>query len=378
MGVGHSQFLALINIRGSSHQMNGRSQHFGRFLPVFFLIAESGYCTGLIMVAPEQGVPSMSFLHSRLPLLKQLLQRHPVRLHQRPFVPVLIIHFQMMEIKAHGQFFFFRSGVADTVFQCSGRHFPYSDHIVDSCISCKLFQILVDMRTVCIKSSAVAFIIVLESIRFGDQIHYVETEALYALFLPVQDHLFQLVSHFRIVPVQIRLRHIEQVKVPFSKRRHILPCRSAELRLPVRRNLIRCSLPENIVILIFFVSGKGFLEPFMVCGGMVKHHIQHQSHSSFVRLPDQLLHILHRTESEVDAAIIRNIIPIIVLRRNKHRGKPQVIRPKLFQIIQFLNNSFQISQSVSIGIHKRLGINLINHFTAEICHWNSPFLSYSV
>ena len=79
-------------------------------------ISQSAYNPGLIVVTPEQRVPAVPFLHLYLPLNKELFQLLIIRRHQRPFIPVLVIHFQMVEIKAHGEFLFLRRRIPDTVF----------------------------------------------------------------------------------------------------------------------------------------------------------------------------------------------------------------------------------------------------------------------
>ncbi len=73
MGIRHPQLLSLVEIGGPPHQVEGRRQHLGGLLPVPPLVAEAADDPGLVVVAPEEGVPAVSCLHPGLPLLKKLL-----------------------------------------------------------------------------------------------------------------------------------------------------------------------------------------------------------------------------------------------------------------------------------------------------------------
>lgn len=50
----------------------------------------------------------------------------------------------------------------------------------------------------------------------------------------------------------------------------------------------------------------------MLCGCMVKHHIQHKTDLTFITFPDQLVHIFHSTKLGIDPVVIGNIISIVV------------------------------------------------------------------
>ena len=146
----------MVNVRGSPHQVDHACQHLGRLLPIVPFVSHPAYNVGLIVIAPEEGIPAASCLHTQLPLHKQLLQLFIIRNSQRPLVSVLVIYLQMMKVKAHGQLLFLRGGISDTVLKGSGRHFSHCHKIFYSCAAHQLFQVFVDMGAVCIKSAAVS------------------------------------------------------------------------------------------------------------------------------------------------------------------------------------------------------------------------------
>ena len=103
----------------------------------------------------------------------------------------------------------------NTVLKRSGRHFSYCDHILNACISGQFLKIFMYMRTVCIKSSSVAFQIILKQLRLGNYINYIKTEAFYPFVFPEADNFFQFTTDFRVLPVQICLGNIIKMEIPF-------------------------------------------------------------------------------------------------------------------------------------------------------------------
>ena len=79
--------------------------------PVGRIAAKATHGTGLVVITPEQRIPAVMRLHPLLTCLEQLFQGKMVGRHQCPFVAVLVVHFQMMEVEAHGQFMVARSSV---------------------------------------------------------------------------------------------------------------------------------------------------------------------------------------------------------------------------------------------------------------------------
>ena len=85
---------------------------------------------------------------------------------------------------------------------------------------------------------------------------------------------------------------------------------------------------------------------------MVKHHIEHQADSPFASLGDKFFHIGHCTISRINIIIIFYVITIVILRRYKEWGRPDVIRTQLFYIIQFTDYASDISKPILVCITK--------------------------
>ena len=80
--------------------------------------------------------------------------------------------------------------------------------------------------------------------------------------------------------------------------------------------------------------------------------IQHQVHDDpdilFFCFCDQLLHIIQGAEHGVDILIIRNIIPVVILRRPVDRREPDRIDSQIRQIVQTADNPPDITDAVTV------------------------------
>ena len=229
--------------------------------------------------------------------------------------------------------------------------------------------------------------IVLVHRRLGDQVHHVKAESLQPLLSPEIDDVSALFPHIRVRPVQVRLGGIKQMQIPLIKLRNILPGWSSELGLPVggrklplyagftpagitRAGITRgacCEFPfaEDVVLLILFLAPERSLEPLVLRGGVIEHHVKHEADAALFRFPDQILQIFHGPVSGVDPAVVRHIIAVVLLRGDRHRVEPDDIDPQLLKIIQAGNDAADITPSVSFGILKRFRIDLIYYLVLK-------------
>ena len=141
----------------------------------------------------------------------------------------------------------------------------------------------------------------------------VNAETSQSFIQPPVDHAVDLLPALRVLPVQIRLFPMKQMHIVFVlMSRQFLPGRPAEIGTPVVGTLsVFCCLNiEKFPILSIGVFAC-LPEPLMFVRAMVYHQIHHHMHISLLRLLQQFVHILHRTEAGIDIIIIRNIIALI-------------------------------------------------------------------
>ena len=109
----------------------------------------------------------------------------------------------------------------------------------------------------------------------------------------------------------------------------------------------------------------------MLYGSMSGHQVEKNVHSSLMYLLKQLLCILIGAVSGRNRVIIRYIVACISKGSSKAGIDPERIAAQILDIIQFGDDSLEVADSVCVGIHKRLGINLIkNCIVKPFCHNN--------
>ena len=94
---------------------------------------------------------------------------------------------------------------------------------------------------------------------------------------------------------------------------------------------------------------------------MIRHQIHDQLHTPGMERCDQRIHIFHGAKLIHDIPVIWNVIAIIIVRAFIAGAYPDSVHAQIFQIIQFLNDPLQITNTIAIAVHKAAGINLINH-----------------
>src|SRR5699024_10676668 len=145
-------------------------------------------------------------------------------------------------------------------------------------------------------------------------------EAFYALCHPETDNLLKLFSYILIIPVQVRLGHMEKMQVILIKLLHILPGVSPKLALPVGGRLtILLSLAEEEEIFVIGISFHSLSEPLVAAGYVVEYHVKHQADSPLTCLRNQLLQILHSAVPGINIVIVLYIIAVVILGRYEKR-----------------------------------------------------------
>ena len=98
----------------------------------------------------------------------------------------------------------------------------------------------------------------------------------------------------------------------------------------------------------------------MLVGGMVGHEVEQDLDIARFCLCHEFVEISHRSELRIDGAVIRNIIPVIVVRRREYGRKPDRVDAQLMQVIEFGGYARQVADAIPIGVIKRTGPDLIN------------------
>ena len=77
----------------------------------------------------------------------------------------------------------------------------------------------------------------------------------------------------------------------------------------------------------------------MFIGSMVYHQVHDDTDSSFMRLRQHSVEILHGSEIAHDFLIIGYVVSVIIVGRLIYRRKPDHVDSQLFKVIQMFGNS---------------------------------------
>ena len=168
------------------------------------------------------------------------------------------------------------------------------------------------------------------------------------------------------------------MQVIFIRTRHRLPGAPAEIGTVIAGFFSVLSLPEiKIVRILAFRIRQCLLEPFMLVGAMVDYQIHDDIHTPLFRLRQQLVEIRHGTKFRRNRIIIRYIIALIHKGRLVYGRKPDNVHSQFFQIVQPADHAAQIPDTVSVGIQKAFGVNLICYFIMPPFFNHNKILPYS-
>ena len=196
---------------------------------------------------------------------------------------------------------------------------------------------------------------------------------------PPVGHPINFFPQSRVLPIQVRLlfrKKMQIVEILLAGK--LLPGAAPEQGSPV---IGRLTVPAFLQIKIASVWAKrildGLLKPFVLIGTVIDHQIQNQIHSSFFHLRDQLIKILQGAKTRIHAVIIGDIVSVVHHGGRIHRGQPEQIHAEPLQIVQFLQDAWQITDSVSVAVIETFGINLISHKAVPPLSLHSRFLPSS-
>ena len=161
---------------------------------------------------------------------------------------------------------------------------------------------------------------------------------------------------------------------------HRLPGTAAKIGAGIAGRQTVLSLPEIEIIAVFPVRIlQSLLEPFMLVRAMVDDQIHDDVHVPLFCFCQQFIKLLHGAKGRVNSIIIRNVITLIHKGRSINRRDPDNIHTQFLQVIQPGKDSFQVTDSVTVGILKALGINLVGNLIVPpfFCNAHNRYLSFA-
>ena len=144
----------------------------------------------------------------------------------------------------------------------------------------------------------------------------------------------------------------------------LLPAGAAEVAAPVGGQGLAFLPVTDVEILAVLAVGilAGLLEPLMLIGAVVHNQVHDNVHIPLLGLCQQAVHILHGAENGVDIVVVGDIVTLVSQRGAIDGGQPDDIHAQVLQIVQFADNTGNITNTVAVAVAKALGVDLIGSF----------------
>ena len=204
--------------------------------------------------------------------------------------------------------------------------------------------------------------VVRQSILLGDKGDDVLSEAVHPQLQPEPQNLLYLLPHQRVIHVQIRLLHGEQVEIILLPQLVPLPCFALEHAVPIVGQIaVGLLLAPDVVIGVGGDAAAGLLEPLVLVTGVVHHQIHNDLHAPGVSALQHLLEPLHAAELRRNIPVIGDIIPAVRARRRIQRREPDAVHPKALDVVQLFVHALQVAHTVAVAILEAARPDLIEH-----------------
>src|SRR5215212_6065918 len=105
--------------------------------------------------------------------------------------------------------------------------------------------------------------------------------------------------------------------------------------------------------------------------GVVHDHVENNLYASLVDFGNQLQYIVHAAVFGSDVGVVRNIVTEIRLRGGEEWRDPNGFEAQPLDVIQLLEDAWQISNPISIAVIKGTRVDLVNAclvIPRESCH----------
>ena len=283
MLVRHAQFLTLINVGRSLHQVEADSQHFGRPHTGFFVLgaAEARHYTGLVVVVPVQAVPRLA-IQTGLPAGLYFFNiRQLPRVFGFPLTALAAVNIHQFKLEHHVQLMAILARVQAgklrvDVGVLAHRHAV----VVAQHTAVHLLQVFMHTGTV----GTLVGIVAVQTIGakwpvcisgLGDHADDVHAKAVDALLEPEVHHVKDLIANLRVLPVQIGLSFSKKVQVILTGFLVVLPRRAAEAAAPVvGGTAVRGGVfPDIIVAFGVVAAGTALNKPRVLVRRVVDHQV---------------------------------------------------------------------------------------------------------
>ena len=163
---------------------------------------------------------------------------------------------------------------------------------------------------------------------------------------------------------------VEDVQVPLAGLAVGLgdarPRGAAEDGLPVVRGqlaVLAAALAEHVALALgrARTGGEGGLEPLVLVGGVVGHHVDDDLEVELVGARDHRVGVGERAEDRVDVAVVGDVVAGVGLRRGVEGREPDGVDAEGAQVGQARGDAGEVTDAVAVAVGPRARVDLVDH-----------------
>ena len=105
---------------------------------------------------------------------------------------------------------------------------------------------------------------------------------------------------------------------------------------------------------------RGVGEPGVRGAGVVRHQVEQHPHAPLVGLRDQLVQVGQRAQLGVDAGVVADVVPPVLVRRRHGGRQPDGVHPEPGQVIEALDDAAQVAVPVVVAVPPGPHVQLVD------------------
>ncbi|OGP14900.1 MAG: hypothetical protein A2053_06325 [Deltaproteobacteria bacterium GWA2_50_8] len=192
---------------------------------------------------------------------------------------------------------------------------------------------------------------------------HIQPKAIHAAVQPKANHVQAGLAYLGVAPVQVWLLWVKHVVIILATFCIPFPAWCAKNRFPViGQAAIGFGIPPDVPIGIWIVFALArLLKPQMLIGGVVEHQVKDHPDTALMRLCNQTVKISQGAKFGIDIRVVTDIVSEVNVRRGVKRRIPDGFDAQFSQVVQVLDHSSQVANTVAIAVGKGSRVNLIDH-----------------
>lgn len=144
---------------------------------------------------------------------------------------------------------------------------------------------------------------------------------------------------------------------------HAAPPKTDSQLFGGRLAVLAAALAEHVALALgrAGAGGQGGLEPHVLVGGVVRHHVDDDLEVELVGARDHRVGVGERAEDGVDVAVVGDVVAGVGLRRGVEGREPDGVDAERAQVGQARGDAGKVADAVAVAVGPRARVDLVDH-----------------